>query len=129
MSPKPRVLIVDDDADLVQVMRLALGQAGFDIHVVHSGQAALDWLAAESADVILLDLMMADMNGFAVLRQLRAGESASPLPVIIVTARADSRSRAESVSAGASAFLTKPVANKALVEHVRQALAARPADR
>jgi DNA-binding response OmpR family regulator len=122
---KPLVLIVDDDTDLADVMRLTLGRAGFEVHAEYSGQAALAWLAHSTADVVLLDLMMTDMNGFALLRQLRAGEATNPLPVIIVTARADHASRAETAAAGASAFLTKPVQAKVLVEHVRQALAGR----
>ena len=122
---RPCVLIVDDDADLANVMRLMLGRAGFEAHAVYSGASALDWLAARTPDAVLLDLMLPDINGFAILRRLRTSEAASPLPVIVLTARADHQTRVESQAAGASAFLTKPVKSDELVAHVRQALAAK----
>lgn len=127
MSPeaKPRILVVDDNQDLASVMRVVLTQAGFDVHAVFSGKDALDWLAQNTPDVLILDLMLPDISGFTILRQLRASENASPLPVIVLTARKDPETRAESESAGADTFITKPINSKALVEHVQKALALR----
>lgn len=127
MSPeaKPRILVVDDNQDLASVMRVILAQAGFDVHAVFSGKEALDWLAQSTPDVLILDLMLPDISGFTILRQLRASDSASPLPVIVLTARKDPETRAESQSAGADTFITKPINSKALVEHVQKALALR----
>jgi DNA-binding response OmpR family regulator len=120
---KPRILIADDNEDLAKIMGVVLTQAGFEVHAVFNGKDALEWLAHQTPDVLILDLMMPDVSGFTILRQLRASESTSPLPVIVLTARKDQESRTESESAGANAFVTKPLNSKALVEHVRQALA------
>jgi DNA-binding response OmpR family regulator len=122
-EPKPRILIVDDNQDLATIMRVILTQAGFDVHAVFSGKEALEWLTQNAADVLLLDLMLPDISGFAVLRQLRAQEKTHPLPVIVLTALRDQESKAESESAGANAFISKPINSAALVEHVRKALA------
>jgi DNA-binding response OmpR family regulator len=120
---KPSILIADDNQDLAKIMRVVLTDAGFEVHAVYSGKDTLDWLARNTPDVLILDLMMPDVSGFTILRQLRASESANPLPVIVLTARLDPEARAESQSAGANAFVTKPLNSKALVEQVRQALA------
>ena len=129
MSPeaKPRILVVDDNQDLASVMRVVLAHAGFDVHAVFSGKEALDWLAQNTPDVLILDLMLPDISGFTILRQLRASDSANPLPVIVLTARIDPETRAESESAGADTFITKPINSKALIEHVQKAMALRHA--
>lgn len=119
---KPVILIVDDDPDLAMIMKMILSHAGFEAHSVLSGQEALDWLGTRTPDLILLDLMMPDINGFTILRKLRASETTSSLPVVILTAKADQKTRMESQSAGADAFLTKPINSKSLIEYVRRAL-------
>jgi adenylate cyclase len=119
---KPVILIVDDDPDLAMIMRMILTHAGFEAHSVLSGQDALNWLAERTPDLILLDLMMPDINGFTILRKVRASETMSSLPVVVLTAKADQKTRIESQSAGADAFLTKPINSKSLVEYVRRAL-------
>ncbi len=127
VESKPCVLIVDDDPDLAMIMRLVLTHAGFEAHSVLTGKDAMDWLGRRKPDVLLLDLMMPDINGFTVLRHLRAQDTTHNLPVIILTAKADQKTRSESQDAGANAFLTKPINSKSLVEHVKKALDARGA--
>lgn len=125
VEPKPPcILVVDDDAELAHMMELALRQAGFEAHSVYSGEDALQWIDARTPDAIILDLMMPDVNGFAILRHLRAHEVTRPLPVIVLTARSDRETREETQSAGVKTFLTKPVNPRVLADHVRQALAA-----
>jgi DNA-binding response OmpR family regulator len=119
---KPTILIVDDDPDLANIMRMMLSHAGFEAHSVLSGQEALEWLEGRTPDLILLDLMMPDINGFTILRKVRSSEIIKNLPVVILTAKADQKTRMESQSAGADAFLTKPINSKTLIDHVRRAL-------
>ena len=119
---KPIILIVDDDPDLANIMRMMLSHAGFEAHSVLSGQEALEWLEGRTPDLILLDLMMPDINGFTILRKVRSSEIIKNLPVVILTAKADQKTRMESQSAGADAFLTKPINSKTLIDHVRRAL-------
>lgn len=121
-AARPVILIVDDDADLSMIMKMILGHAGFEAHAVLSGQEALDWLGSRTPDLVLLDLMMPDINGFTILRKLRASETTTALPVVVLTAKADPKTRQETETAGADAFLTKPVNSKKLVEYVRRAL-------
>lgn len=126
MSSEPAaracILFVDDDPDLAGIVIHILTQAGYEAHSALSGQQALDWLKNRTPDVLLLDLMMPDINGFTILRQLRANDVTHSLPIIILTAKADQQTRDETQQAGANAFLTKPVNAGALVEHIRKAL-------
>ncbi len=124
---KPCVLVVDDDPDLATIVRHILNRAGYEAHSALTGQAALDWLKTRTADVVLLDLMMPDINGFTILRALRAHDVTRTLPVIILTAKADSATRDETALAGANSFLSKPINSTLLLDHVRRALAAKHA--
>jgi two-component system phosphate regulon response regulator PhoB len=113
---------VDDNEELALVMQLTLQRAGFESHTAFSGYEALEWLDQRQPDAIILDLMMPGMNGFSILRHLRATDLSRHLPVIVLTARTDDEIRRESESAGANDYLTKPVNTTALIDHVRQAL-------
>ena len=119
---KPCILIVDDDEGLAAIIQLMLDRAGYDAHTVFSGQTALEWLTRRKPDAVILDLMMPDMSGFTLLRQWRSSEATRSLPVIVLTARVDVRTRRDSRTAGANAFLTKPVHQNVLIEHVREAI-------
>jgi len=120
---QPCILVVDDDERLADILQFVLKRAGYDAHIVFSGQSALDWLKHHIAHAILLDLMMPDISGINFLRQLRENETTRALPVIVLTARADQESRIRSEAAGANDFLVKPISSEALIEHIRQVLA------
>jgi two-component system phosphate regulon response regulator PhoB len=123
---RPRVLIVEDDPALATVIQLMLAQAGFQGEVVTGGQLALDRLDEQSgqalAAAVLLDLALPDMDGLAVLQRLRASPRTRELPVIVLTARPDARARRDSLGAGATAHLTKPVRPALLAETLRLAV-------
>ena len=121
----PTILVVDDDVDLSGIIRLILTSAGFDTYVANSGQEALDWLAGNRPDLVLLDLMMPDSTGFTILRKMRANEPTKQLPVVVLTAKADQETRDETRSMGADEFLTKPINANSLIDHVKRALAGR----
>lgn len=124
-ADRPVILVVDDDVDLSGIIRLILTSAGFDTHVANSGQEALDWLTGNRPDLVLLDLMMPDINGFTILRKMRANEPTKQLPVVVLTAKADQETRDETRSMGADEFLTKPINANSLIDHVKRALAGR----
>lgn len=119
---RPRVLIVDDDEGLASVIQLMLDRAGYATQVEASGLDALQWLAGNEAAAVVLDLMMPDIDGFQFLQQLRAAEVTRDLPVIVLTARTDDKTRRDCAAAGATAFLTKPVGRSVLVDQVRAAI-------
>ncbi|MCC6799564.1 MAG: response regulator [Anaerolineae bacterium] len=119
-----RILIVDDDPLMCNLLTLTLHREGYETEAVYSGQDALDYLSGSGVDLILLDIMMADFNGFQVLRALRADPSTAVIPVILLTARVDSISQKTGMDAGAVDYLTKPITPDVLVSRVRDALSA-----
>ena len=115
-----RVLIVDDDPLLCDLLRMALRREGFETHEVYSGDAALGYLEQRpQVDLVLLDVMMADINGFDVLRRLKETPDLAGIPVILLTARVDAISQRTGLEIGAAEYLTKPITPSALVERVR----------
>ncbi len=124
-AERPVILVVDDDVDLSGIIRLILTSAGYDTYVANSGQEALDWLTGNRPDLVLLDLMMPDINGFTILRKMRANEPTKQLPVVVLTAKADQETRDETRSMGADEFLTKPINANSLIDHVKRALVGR----
>ena len=119
-----RILIVDDDPLMCNLLTLTLHREGYETDAVYSGQDALDYLSGSGVDLILLDIMMADLNGFEVLRALQTNPTTATIPVILLTARVDAISQRTGLDAGAVEYLTKPVAPDVLVERVRDVLSA-----
>src|ERR1051325_10733637 len=114
-----RVLVVDDVPANVKLMEALLSAEYFDVVTALSGQEALAVCERAECDIVLLDVMMPDMDGFEVCRRLKAGPSTHHLPVIIVTALDQASDRVKGLEAGADDFLTKPVSDIALVARVR----------
>jgi DNA-binding response OmpR family regulator len=119
-----RILIVDDDPLMCNLLTLTLHREGYETDAVYSGQDALDYLSGRDVDLILLDIMMADLNGIEVLRTLQTDPATASIPVIVLTARADAITQQTGLDAGAVEYLTKPIAPDDLVERVRGVLAA-----
>jgi PAS domain S-box-containing protein len=118
-----RVLWADDNADMrIYVSRLLGGR--FDLEVLPDGRAALDAARAHKPDLVLADVMMPGLDGFALLREIRADPHLSEIPVILLSARAGEEARIEGLQAGADDYLTKPFSSRELLavvqSHVRQ---------
>ena len=118
-----RVVWADDNADMrAYVSRLLGGR--FDVEVVPDGRAALDAARAHQPDLVLADVMMPGLDGFALLREIRADPRLSEIPVILLSARAGEEARIEGLQAGADDYLTKPFSPRELLavvqSHVRQ---------
>jgi PAS domain S-box-containing protein len=118
-----RVLWADDNADMrIYVSRLLGGR--FDLEVLPDGRAALDAARAHKPDLVLADVMMPGLDGFALLREIRADPRLSEIPVILLSARAGEEARIEGLQAGADDYLTKPFSSRELLavvqSHVRQ---------
>lgn len=103
------VLVVDDMAANRAVLCRQLEMHKYAVISVDSGEAALELLSRSRPDIILLDYMMPEMNGIEVLHELRANPHTSDLPVIMVTARAESEATVEALNAGADDYVTKPI--------------------
>lgn len=117
-----RIMIVDDDPLLCNLLRMALGRAGYETVEAYAGDSALNYLAENAVDLILLDVMMADINGFDVLRRLKANPTLSEIPVIFLTARVDAISQKTGLDIGAVEYLTKPITPEALIERIQAVL-------
>jgi two-component system cell cycle response regulator len=114
-----RVLVVDDVPANVKLMEARLSAEYFDVVTALSGQEALALCERAECDIVLLDVMMPDMDGFEVCRRLKANPSTHHLPVVMVTALDQASDRVKGLEAGADDFLTKPVSDIALVARVR----------
>ena len=118
------VLIVEDDPRLAEMVAEYLGEAGFRVTVAARGAVALERLAREAYDAVLLDLMLPDMDGLEVCRQLRAK---SDTPVLMLTARGDAMDRVVGLELGADDYLPKPFEPRELLARLRAILRRRGA--
>src|SRR5262245_36480445 len=114
-----RVLVVDDIPANVKLLEARLSAEYFDVVTAVSGVDALAICERAECDVVLLDVMMPDMDGFEVCRRLKAGVATHHIPVIMVTALDQASDRVKGLEAGADDFLTKPVSDIALIARVR----------
>lgn len=115
---KPRILIVEDEANIVESLSFILRRAGFDVDTVVDGAEALDLVRRQSFSAVILDIMLPGMNGFDVLQAIRTDHVLAALPVIVLTAKGQANDRRMAEANGASAFITKPFSNVEVVEHV-----------
>jgi two-component system cell cycle response regulator len=114
-----RVLVVDDVPANVKLLEARLSAEYFDVRTAHSGAEALAICERAECDIVLLDVMMPDMDGFEVCRRLKSNPSTHHIPVVMVTALDQSTDRVAGLEAGADDFLTKPVTDVALITRVR----------
>ena len=103
-----KILIVEDEPDVAELVSFNLERAGFSTLTAHDGIAALDQAWSEDPDLIILDLMLPGKDGFAVFKELRRDSRTSRTPVIMLTARAQTEDRIKGLEAGADDYLTKP---------------------
>jgi two-component system chemotaxis response regulator CheY len=119
------ILVVDDSPTIRRMVRTALGSlADVTFAEAGSGLQAIETLAVQSVQAVVLDLNMPDMHGLDVLKFLRSHQQYRELPVMILTTRGDESSRDAALQAGASAYMTKPFSPAALVSSVRELLGA-----
>ncbi|HVA84510.1 MAG TPA: response regulator [Candidatus Binataceae bacterium] len=118
----PQIMVVDDDADTVSILARHLQREGFVAIEAASGAECIKLAREHPVDVILLDLMMPEMDGFQVCRKLKENPSTADIPVIMVTARDDLDARAEGMRLGVSDFLAKPVFRRQLANRIRAQL-------
>jgi sigma-B regulation protein RsbU (phosphoserine phosphatase) len=102
------ILAVDDDVDILELIQMSLTVEGFDVITANDGMSGLEKARTSSPDLILLDLMMPVMDGFEVIDKLKADEQTRAIPVIMLTARAQTHERVQGLHAGADDYVTKP---------------------
>ena len=119
---KQQILIVDDEPDLVRVLDYSLQQAGFETATAADGESALARVRQRVPDLIVLDLMLPDLPGTEVCRQLRSSPRTQAVPVIMLTARGDEVDRVVGFELGADDFVTKPFSVRELLLRIRAIL-------
>lgn len=124
-----RILVVEDDPDIAELMRRYLQKAGFEVEVRGSGHDGLSAITANPPDLVVLDLMLPQISGQEICRFVRSDERTAAVPIIMVTARADESERIAGLDLGADDYLAKPFSPGELVARVRALLrrTARPA--
>jgi len=114
-----RILVVDDDRDTAAILVRYLQSEGLDPIEANSGEECLRLVREKEVDVILLDLMMPDMDGFQICKVLKEHPSTAEIPIILISARDDIEARAESMSLGVGDFLAKPISRRQLAASIR----------
>ncbi|MCV3239638.1 response regulator transcription factor [Mesorhizobium sp. ZC-5] len=115
---KARILIVEDEPNIVESLSFILRRAGFEVDTVTDGAEALDRVRRQAFEVLVLDIMLPGMNGLDVLKAIRSDQALSSLPVIVLTAKGQANDRRTAEAIGANAFITKPFSNADVVERV-----------
>jgi two-component system response regulator VicR len=120
---KKRVLCIEDHPEMIELIRLILGRQGFEVVGAGGGREGLQVLQENPIDLVLLDLMMPDMDGWEVYRQIRANDQLKEIPVIAVTAKAQGVDRVLGLHiAGMDDFITKPFGPRELISSVERVL-------
>jgi len=122
----PRILLIEDDPRLAAMVSEYLGEAGFHVSTAAAGRAGLEQLRREPYDALVLDLMLPDIDGLEVCRQLRA---TSDTPVLMLTARGDTMDRVVGLEIGADDYLPKPFEPRELLARLRAILRRRQSSR
>ena len=116
----PAVLLAEDEPHIVESLTFLLDRAGFAVRAEADGTAALARALENPPDVMLIDVMLPGLDGFELLRRLRADPRGAKLPVVMLTAKGQARDRETARQAGADVFISKPFSNSHLVAAVRR---------
>ena len=119
MENRKRILVVDDEKGLVKIIRLNLEQDGFDVIEAFNGAQAMEKLRTTLPDLVLLDVMMPDTDGFTVLKMIR---QIGNIPVIMLTAKGEEDDKIKGLELGADDYVTKPFSPRELTSRIRAVL-------
>jgi DNA-binding response OmpR family regulator len=122
MEPKRRVLIVDDEPNIVLSLEFLLRQQGYEVSVARDGEAALAAAATQPLDLVVLDVMLPGLDGFEVCRRLRERPELAGLKILLLTARGREVERVRGLEEGADAYVRKPFSTRQLMKTVAELL-------
>ncbi|MDY0109080.1 MAG: response regulator [Candidatus Krumholzibacteria bacterium] len=117
-----KILVCDDDANIRNIMEFSLETEGFLVLAAADGQQALQMVASEHPDLVILDVMMPGSDGLTVCQQLKRGSATRHIPVLLLTAKSGKGDREAGLAAGADDYITKPFSPHKLVEKVHGVL-------
>ncbi len=126
MSTSKRVVCIEDEPEMIDLVKLILSRKGYQVIGAMGGREGLEAIAREKPDIVLLDLMMPDMDGWEVYQKMKANDGTKSIPVIVVTAKAQSIDKVLGLHiAKVDDYITKPFGPQELVESVEKVLAQR----
>ncbi|MCR9127103.1 MAG: response regulator [Rhodobacteraceae bacterium] len=118
-----KVLLIEDEPNIIEAIRFLLARDGWSVETHSNGVDAVEAVRDHAPDLVILDLMLPGRSGMEILRDLRADSATSRLPVLMLTARGQSRDRDMAEKAGVSRFMTKPFSNVEVMTAVRDLVA------
>lgn len=121
-----RVLITEDEPNIVESLTFILKRAGYDVSSVADGEAAVRRLRGDPPDVMILDLMLPKLNGFDVLKLVKTDTLLRSLPVLVLSAKGQAHDRQLAEEIGADAFITKPFSNRDIIDQIGRLYPAAP---
>jgi DNA-binding response OmpR family regulator len=124
---RKKILVVEDDAELIELLCFNLKQAGFAVGTAGDGIEAVKKARSLGPDLVLLDLMLPELDGFAVCEILRRDPALASVPILMLTAMSSKFARLSGFDAGATDYITKPFSPRALIEKIQQLLTSTPA--
>jgi two-component system alkaline phosphatase synthesis response regulator PhoP len=119
---RPRVVIIEDEKDIVELVRYNFRKEGFEVESFGRGREGLDYLRRSTADVVLLDILLPDDDGFSICKRLRADDHLRALPVIFLTAKGEEVDRVLGLEIGGDDYVVKPFSPRELVARVKAVL-------
>ena len=119
---RAKILLVEDDASLVELVTYNLEKEGFDVVRTGDGEEALTLAEEEKPDLVILDWMIANLSGIEVCRRLRRAPATAHLPIVMLTARGDEADRVRGLETGADDYMTKPFSPRELIARIRAVL-------
>jgi DNA-binding response OmpR family regulator len=120
-----RVLIVDDEPNIVMSLEFLMKKAGFEVTVARNGREALDALDGPPPDLLLLDVMMPEFDGYEVCERIRADPAWASTTIFMLTARGRDSERDRGLALGADAYVTKPFSTRELVAQIEAVMASK----
>ena len=117
---KKRILVVDDETELVKAIEIRLRQAGYEVLTAYDGQQGLETGRKERPDLIILDLMLPKMDGYKVCALLKADTRYNKIPIVMFTAKAQAEDMKLGKEVGADAYITKPFDHQVLLEKIKE---------
>lgn len=115
-----KVLLAEDEPHIVESLTFLLERAGYDVDVETDGRAALESALNNAPNVLVLDVMLPELDGYEVLRQIRSNARTQNLPTLMLTAKGQREDRETAMDIGADMFITKPFANAEIVDAIKQ---------
>lgn len=119
---KARILIIEDEKDLVEALKMRLGTNGYEVLVSTDGVDGLNRARAEKPDLVILDIRLPKMDGYKVCRILKYDENFKMIPIIMLTARVQQADIQQGKEAGADIYMTKPYKSEELLENIKKLL-------